>query len=36
LLGALTLLPAAFVVIAMIGIMTSSVWTIGYLTQVEQ
>lgn len=36
LLGAATLLPAAFVVIAMIGIMTSSVWTIGYLSQVEQ
>ncbi len=35
-LGVLTLVPAAFVVIAFIGIMTSSVWTIGYLTQVEQ
>ncbi|HEX5048296.1 MAG TPA: hypothetical protein VFX89_14340 [Gammaproteobacteria bacterium] len=35
-LGALTLLPAAFVVLAMIGIVTSSVWTIGYLSQVEQ
>lgn len=34
--GALTLLPLLFVVVAMIGIMTSSVWTIGYLTQVEQ
>ena len=35
-LGALTLLPAVFVAIAMVGIVTSSVWTIGYLTQVEQ
>ncbi len=35
-LGVLTLPPAAFVVIAFIGIMTSSVWTIGYLNQVEQ
>ena len=34
-LGALTLLPVAFVAIAMIGIVTSGVWTIGYLTQVE-
>jgi hypothetical protein len=34
-LGALTLVPVLFVVIAMVGIMTSSVWTIGYLTQVE-
>ena len=34
-LGVLTLLPLFFVVVAMIGIMTSSVWTIGYLTQVE-
>jgi hypothetical protein len=34
--GALTLLPLFFVVVAMIGIMTSSVWTIGYLTQVER
>lgn len=34
-LGVLTLLPAFFIVISMIGIMTSSVWTIGYLTQVE-
>ena len=33
--GALTLLPLAFIVLAMIGIMTSSVWTIGYLTEVE-
>ena len=35
-LGILTLLPAVFVIVAFIGIMTSSVWTIGYLTQVEQ
>jgi hypothetical protein len=35
-LGIFTLLPAAFVVIAFVGIMTSSVWTIGYLTQVER
>jgi hypothetical protein len=34
-LGALTLLPVVFVAIAIIGIVTSSVWTIGYLTQVE-
>jgi hypothetical protein len=34
-LGALTLLPIIFIVIAMIGIVTSSVWTIGYLTEVE-
>jgi hypothetical protein len=36
LLGALILVPAVFIAIAMIGIMTSSVWTIGYLTEVEQ
>ncbi|HUQ51223.1 MAG TPA: hypothetical protein VM692_03310 [Gammaproteobacteria bacterium] len=35
-LGLLTLLPAAFVAFAVIGIVTSSVWTIGYLQQVEQ
>jgi hypothetical protein len=35
-LGILTLLPVAFVIVAFIGIMTSSVWTIGYLTQVQQ
>ncbi|HMN45685.1 MAG TPA: hypothetical protein PKE27_13980 [Povalibacter sp.] len=34
-LGVPTLLPVFFIVIALIGIMTSSVWTIGYLTQVE-
>jgi len=35
-LGVLLLLPVCFVAVAMMGIMTSSVWTIGYLTQVEQ
>ena len=35
-LGVLTLAPLAFVAIALVGIMTSSVWTIGYLSQVEQ
>ena len=35
-LGVLTLLPAVFMIIAFIGIMMSSVWTIGYLTQVAQ
>jgi hypothetical protein len=35
-IGVLMLLPAVFVVLAFIGVMTSSVWTIGYLTQVEQ
>ena len=35
-LGALTLAPLAFVAVAFVGIMTSSVWTIGYLSQVEQ
>jgi len=35
-LGVLTLVPLAFVALAFTGIMTSSVWTIGYLTQVEQ
>lgn len=34
-LGVPTLLPVFFIVIAMIGIVTSSVWTIGYLAQVE-
>ena len=34
-LGVLTLLPLFFIVISMIGIVTSSVWTIGYLTEVE-
>jgi hypothetical protein len=35
-LGMLTVAPLLFVAVAIIGIMTSSVWTIGYLTQVEQ
>jgi hypothetical protein len=35
-LGVLTVLPAALGVIALLGIVTSSVWTIGYLQQVEQ
>jgi hypothetical protein len=35
-IGVLLLLPVCVVAIAMMGIMTSSVWTIGYLTQVEQ
>ncbi len=35
-IGVLTLPPAAFVVFAFFGIVTSSVWTIGYLSQVEQ
>ena len=34
-LPALMLLPAIYVVSAMVGIFRSSVWTIGYLTQVE-
>lgn len=35
-IGVLGLLPAGFVMFAFIGVVTSSVWTIGYLTQVEQ
>ncbi|HEX7237605.1 MAG TPA: hypothetical protein VF405_11625 [Gammaproteobacteria bacterium] len=35
-LGAVTLAPLVFVAVAFAGIMTSSVWTIGYLSQVEQ
>jgi hypothetical protein len=35
-LGVLTVAPLLFVAIAVVGIMTSSVWTIGYLSQVEQ
>jgi hypothetical protein len=31
-----TIVPAVFIVFAAIGVVTSSVWTIGYLTQVEQ
>ena len=35
-LGLLTVAPLAFVAFAIVGIMTSSVWTIGYLQQVER
>jgi hypothetical protein len=35
-LGVLTLLPIAVAAIAIIGVVVSSVWTIGYLTQVER
>jgi hypothetical protein len=35
-LGALTIPPALFVALAFVGIMTSSVWTIGYLTEVQR
>jgi hypothetical protein len=35
-LGVLTVAPLLFVAGAFVGIMTSSVWTIGYLTQVER
>jgi hypothetical protein len=35
-LGVLTLLPIMLVVIAIFGVVNSSIWTIGYLTQVEQ
>jgi hypothetical protein len=35
-LGALTIPTALFVTLAFVGIMTSSVWTIGYLTEVER
>lgn len=35
-LGVLIVLPTAFIAISMIGIVGSSVWTIGYLTQVER
>jgi hypothetical protein len=31
-----TLPPVAFIALAFVGIVTSSVWTIGYLSQVEQ
>jgi hypothetical protein len=33
--GALVLLPAIFVLTAMLGTFRSSVWTIGYVTQVR-
>ena len=35
-LGVLTIAPAAFVLFAIIGVTVSSVWTIGYLSQVQQ
>ena len=35
-LGVLTLLPIAVAAIAIIGVVVSSVWTIGYLTEVER
>lgn len=35
-IGGLTIIPAVFVLFAFIGVVTSSVWTIGYLTQVER
>jgi len=35
-LGLLTVAPLVFVAVAIVGIMTSSVWTIGYLQQVER
>jgi hypothetical protein len=35
-LGVLTLLPIVVVAMSIIGVVVSSVWTIGYLTQVEQ
>jgi hypothetical protein len=35
-IGVLTVPPLVFVLYAFIGITTSSVWTIGYLTQVER
>ena len=34
-LGCLVLLPAIYVLIAMLGTLRSSIWTIGYVTQVE-
>lgn len=34
-IGVLALLPAAFVLTAMIGTLRSSIWTVGYLTEVE-
>lgn len=34
-LGCLVLLPVAFVLIAMLGTFRSSIWTIGYVTEVE-
>jgi hypothetical protein len=34
-LGSLVLLPALYVLIAVMGMVRSSIWTIGYVTQVE-
>ena len=34
-LGCLVLLPAFSILTAMLGMFRSSVWTIGYVTQVE-
>jgi hypothetical protein len=34
--GVLTVLPTVLIAVALLGVMTSSVWTIGYLQQVEQ
>ena len=34
-LGCLVLLPAIYVLAAMVGTLRSSIWTIGYVTQVE-
>lgn len=34
-LGCLVLLPAVYVLIATLGMLRSSIWTIGYVTQVE-
>jgi hypothetical protein len=34
-LGCLVLLPVAYVWAAMVGTFRSSIWTIGYVTQVE-
>ena len=34
-LGCLVLLPAIYVLTAMVGTLRSSIWTIGYVTQVE-
>jgi len=35
-LAVLTVLPAVLIAVALLGILTSSVWTIGYLQQVER
>jgi len=33
--GCFVLLPAIYVLTAMVGTLRSSIWTIGYVTQVE-